>query len=178
MSQDSFTTASISSYNEYSSDDEPMNHSKYLLGFCDLHHTYFHGPMDPNDCDPSIEGHYLFMTPTTIDNGEQVVLQRVFNLMRTRQIHGAIALNHPIIRNYKNYVAHPNHIQPQIVETITHDNGYTTAIIKTHYLRLLQRKWKKIVAQRKETIKHRKNPKALYHRSIYGKWPSHCANYY
>lgn len=56
--------------------------------------------------------------------------------------------------------------------TISDDDCYiTTSIIKTHYIRLIQRKWKRLY---KQMIKNRGNLNNLRHREIYGTWPANC----
>jgi len=48
---------------------------------------------------------------------------------------------------------------------------YSTAILKTHYLRIIQRKWKRLY---KEKIQRMKHPDNIQHRMITGKWPICC----
>ena len=54
---------------------------------------------------------------------------------------------------------------------ITSDGAYTT-IVKTFWIKLIQRKWKKIYKQRKYIIKLRCNSRSIYYRQINGKWPN------
>lgn len=44
-------------------------------------------------------------------------------------------------------------------------------IIKTFWLRLVQRTWKRIYKERTQIIKKRMHPTSLHHRNIHGKWP-------
>lgn len=44
-------------------------------------------------------------------------------------------------------------------------------VIKTFWLRLVQRTWKRIYKERQNVIKKRMHPNSLHHRSIHGKWP-------
>ena len=159
----------------WSSDSDQEQTSKYTLGFCDLYHPYYHGEHEKND--DLIETQYLYMMPTNLHNSEQIMSQRIYRLMQRRHIHGSYESEHPHIRNYKSYSTHINHIGPQIIEVVEGPHDYTTAVIKTHYLRLLQRKWKKVVAERKMIIALRKQPKAIMYRRTHGKWPSNCAKY-
>jgi hypothetical protein len=90
---------------------------------------------------------------------------------------------HPTIRNYLQIVSNPNYIQPQIAEIVQLNNGnddifyYSVAIIKTHWLRLVQRNWKRVFKERKRIISLRSNPRALYYREVHGKWPNNCIHY-
>lgn len=56
------------------------------------------------------------------------------------------------------------------------DTFYSSIIDKTIWLRLIQRKWKKIMKERKEIIKKRSYPSSLNARLITGKWPSELYN--
>jgi len=44
---------------------------------------------------------------------------------------------------------------------------------KTFWLKLVQRKWKRIMAEKKKIIEERKMPKSLIYREKHGKWPVH-----
>jgi hypothetical protein len=65
----------------------------------------------------------------------------------------------------------------EIAECIYLPSEHCVSIIKTLWLKLVQRKWKHICKERKLCLIKRANPNALKHREIYGKWPNNCANY-
>lgn len=48
---------------------------------------------------------------------------------------------------------------------------YTTCIIKTFWIKLIQRNWKKIYSIRKQIIKNRMTPNNIFYREIHGIWP-------
>ena len=84
------------------------------------------------------------------------------------------SISHPIIRNYSNIIRKANYIKPEsglCIELHTHEQ---IVIIKTMWLKIIQRKWKKVFAERKRLLKERCLPAALYSRMMTGKWPSHC----
>ena len=58
----------------------------------------------------------------------------------------------------------------QIIEPIT-IGYYELAMIKTHWIRLIQRRWREI---RKKRLNAKKNIFNLRHREIYGKYPDNC----
>jgi len=64
--------------------------------------------------------------------------------------------------------------QPQIVKCVELENGEQTAIVKTFWLKIFQRRCKKIFKERNKIIKKRCNPSALRYRRIHGKWPKYC----
>uniref|UniRef100_A0A6C0LAS0 Uncharacterized protein n=1 Tax=viral metagenome TaxID=1070528 RepID=A0A6C0LAS0_9ZZZZ len=51
------------------------------------------------------------------------------------------------------------------------DDETYSVVLKTHWLRLVQRHWKKIYAERKRVIKGRRNLVNLRHREVCGRWP-------
>ncbi len=84
------------------------------------------------------------------------------------------SISHPIIRNYSNIIRRADYIKPEIglcIELHTHEQ---IVIIKTMWLKIIQRKWKKVFAERKRILKERCLPAALYSRMMTGKWPAHC----
>lgn len=83
-------------------------------------------------------------------------------------------LNMNII-NY--YINNNTFCKLEIAECLYLESGHCVSILKTHWLKLIQRVWKKIFKERKNIIKKRSNLIALFHREIYGKWPNNCAKY-
>lgn len=66
-----------------------------------------------------------------------------------------------------------NH-QVQILQVDVIQEGYleiVTVLNKTHWLRLVQRHWKKIYKQRKETIQQRILPENLFYNEVHGNYP-------
>jgi hypothetical protein len=83
---------------------------------------------------------------------------------------------HPTIRNYRNIVLSPNYIKPEIGEYIILPTQEAIAILKTFWLRIIQKKWKKVFQERKNTIRKRCNFSNLSIREIRGRWPNSCVN--
>ena len=83
---------------------------------------------------------------------------------------------HKLLRNYHNIISQPNYIKPEIAECINLPTGEHIAIIKTMWIKIIQRKWKKVFSARKHIIKCRSCPASLSTRQLTGKWPSHCIN--
>ena len=84
---------------------------------------------------------------------------------------------HDIFRNYKQIITRENYIKPEITECVYLNTGHYVAILKTFWLRLIQRKWKNIIKERKNIIKKRCNLKSLRHREDTGKWPEDCLTF-
>jgi hypothetical protein len=70
----------------------------------------------------------------------------------------------------------PN-IKIEIAECLFLDSGHCVSILKTFWLRIIQRTWKKIYLNRKKIIQMRSNPQSIYHREIFNQWPNHCSVY-
>lgn len=51
------------------------------------------------------------------------------------------------------------------------EDGTYSVVLKTHWLRLVQRHWRKTYQERKRVIKGRRNLVNLRHREMNGKWP-------
>ena len=58
-----------------------------------------------------------------------------------------------------------------ILKLCVDDRQTYNVVIKTHWLRLIQRKWKNIYSTRQSIINSRKKPSSLRYRNINGKWP-------
>lgn len=82
--------------------------------------------------------------------------------------------NHPTIRNYYNIICRENYIKPEIGEYIILPTQEAIAILKTFWLRIIQRKWKNVFKERKYVLKCRSQLNSLRIRSITGSWPDTC----
>ena len=79
--------------------------------------------------------------------------------------------------DYINYVEQFVSGNVEIAECLYLPSQHCVSIIKTHWLKLIQRTWKKICRNRKITIIRRCHPDALKYREIHGRWPNYCINY-
>jgi hypothetical protein len=81
---------------------------------------------------------------------------------------------HKFIKNYKNIITRPNYIKPEIGEVIHLPYGHTVCIIKTIWIKLIQRAWKKVYNIRMQMFKRRCQMNSLKHREVTGRWPENC----
>ena len=146
------------------------------LGLCEIYHPHFHGRND-NDNDNDDDGGFLYtsfiyMQPISIeefyDSDYHDTLGQ-WKLSRDQSMRGyhENELKHPHIRNYLNLEKNNIYRRPQIVSKFELDSGHTLCIIKTIWLKILQRKWKKYYQAR---ISSFKQPRKLMKRSILGHW--------
>ena len=84
------------------------------------------------------------------------------------------SLTHPFIRNYNKIILNKNYIQLHLAKNIVLETGETICIIKTYWLRIIQRTWKRIYKERQLIIQKRKNPLCIFYFQQNGKWPKDC----
>ena len=83
---------------------------------------------------------------------------------------------HPTIRNYHNIILRQNYIKPEIGEYIILSTQESIAILKTFWLRIIQKKWKRVFQERKNIVRERCNLTNLSIKEIRGRWPQSCNN--
>ena len=159
---------------------------KFNLILCEIHCPFIHGKTDSSD--PNIETHYLVFdkyNPYTylsysVDNFDSIYYTIDMNtdieFLSNKYNAEYLEIEHPTIRNYTNIIYRQNYIKAEIAQCIMLPTHEEIAILKTFWLRIIQRKWKKIVAERQQIILRRIYPDALHFRRVYGKWPE-CCNY-
>jgi len=65
----------------------------------------------------------------------------------------------------------------EIAECVYLPSQYCISILKTFWIKLIQRKWKNILKQRKNIIQKRYNINSIIYRELHGKWPIDCLIY-
>jgi hypothetical protein len=61
--------------------------------------------------------------------------------------------------------------KPEIMKLCVLEDDTYSVILKTHWLRIVQRHWKKIFLERKKIIQLRKSPRNIIYREVHGKFP-------
>lgn len=144
----------------------------YYIAICEIFHPIIHGTDENSSI--GIENHFLvsetfefeefynnsYKEMLTIYQGEYNQYSRVLNRIK-----------HPTIRNYNNIIKDKNYIKLDIVYIDELAGGETVGYIKTFWIKLIQRRWKKIYKQRQDILKQRMLPKSIREREITGKWP-------
>ena len=152
---------------------ESDNHSKYNLALCEIYNIFIHGlPIDKN-----IIGHYIvieiFDCGISSDSNREInsdsdsdiyyseeepeylteiceLHQEKYRHLQNNLSYTQFISKHSLIRNYKYIIEQPNYIQPQIVECIYLKDDECIAIVKTYWIRIIQRVWRKICNIKKE----------------------------
>ena len=79
------------------------------------------------------------------------------------------------INNFR--LHYPPRFRLEISECLYLSSWHCVSILKTHWLKLIQRTWKKIYNYRKKLVLIRSHPNSLNYREIHGIWPNNCSNY-
>ena len=162
-----------------------MPYSRFNLVLCEIFNRNIHGA--PSNQIQAIDGHYLLISKfdgvtgmllDDVDNNEddEEDVYDYADFYNDEYYNDTEFAPHVIIRNYQNIVAKPDYIKPEIAECIVLDTDHHVVIIKTIWIRIIQRKWKKIYAERMTVIRRRAQINSLYMREVTGKWPQNCAN--
>ena len=112
------------------------------LGICELYNTFLHGP-----CHPHVSGHFLFMWDVPLSD---LYDNSCAEFIATR----SLGLAGSAVHAYWDIVNRPN-MYPllEIVRTVTMEpGGECVAIFHTFWIRLVQRRWKHIFAERRRRV--------------------------
>jgi len=170
--------------------------------FCEIYHNTIHGRSEK--INKEIYGHWIVIDhyenifpreisfhndgyESELSDDSNLLVNDVIDLHRAKYIAYEnsqifVYRKHPYIRNYRNIVCKSNYIKPQIAEIIelnksSNDLFYSVAIIKTFWLRLVQRNWRRVYKERIRIKALRCNAKSIFYREMHGKWPNSCIHY-
>jgi hypothetical protein len=178
---------------------EPQNNEWHLM-VCELHNPHIHGKTE--DSYINIENHYLvydvFNAKTNIsylstcfdeaitsdydssDDDDEidkpVYMKNIIKLLRENYANLHTSYKHPTIRNYKHIISKQDYIKPEIGVYMLLPTQEAVAILKTFWIRIIQRKWKKVCKEQQSILKNRRNINSLHIRETTGKWPSEYRN--
>lgn len=157
-------------------DPDEASQTRYNIVLCELHNPKIHG-IDPAS---NVSLHYLVdcrfkELNMEIINANASIITNVYSRLITNR--DSRTNSHPIYKNYANIVARNTYIKPEIAECMYLETQECVAVLKTCWIRLIQRTWKNVMRKRADVIQKRTNPRALYNRQITGNWPSECAIY-
>jgi hypothetical protein len=150
--------------------------SRFNLVVASLHHPTY--GFDKAESTPEIREHFLCIHKSKNTTPKESKTIRQMSKMLHSQMRAMCKSNIDIwpqdvgIRNI--YTAMSSLAQPQIGETMILPGDEMVVILKTVWIRLLQRTWKNICTRRKEIIRKRCETQAMYERERSGTWPSDC----
>jgi hypothetical protein len=140
--------------------------TNYELSYIELYNISRHGDLSDLSLEKQnhIQNNYLLMhslKPETFLKKTEKVTKLIKKAQKyyTQVIH----------QNNSEYNFQDNHASLDIIKRV-HNDDYTFAIVKTFWLKLFQRRWKKIYQNKKDIMQKMKSPQNLLHRQIHGKW--------
>jgi hypothetical protein len=170
--------------------------SKNYLMLCELFHPNLHG-FDENS-DPNIFGHYMVAyikdnetsdsesdyddynsdedddwldDESILDNEIIKLFQNKYKVLIQQSLQFNINLEHKIIRNYINIVTKDSYITPHIGQRIYLSGDECVAIIKTMWLKIVQRCWRRVYKKRMQIVREiNRNPHYLLSREYDSKF--------
>lgn len=180
----------LNSVSKYNLNYKIMTRQNNLM-LCELFHPLIHG-FDENS-DPNIFGHYIVLYTknndtsdseseydehTTDDLDGLILNEEVIRIFKNRYRNLVkyitrfnINMEHKIIRNYVNIITKSNYITPHIGQRIYLSGNECVAIIKTMWIKLVQRCWKRVYKKRTQLISSiLKNPQYLLKREHDPNW--------
>lgn len=146
----------------------------FKLAICELHTPDLHKYMGLNDVE--ISSHYMVTSTSTPEEfynnkykDDIAILKECYLLWLSQSAIVGNNIVHPLISNYLGIIDSGNYIKLDIVK-INYYGVELVATIKTFWLRLIQRKWKRIYKERTHIIQRRMRFSSLRQRETTGKW--------
>jgi len=163
-------------YNQYiHGDGEPMINSHYLIiGKFNHYYESYYSDEELEDDSTNASIYDDDYDDDDEYDRDDVPIEEIITLhndkYRSQFIRNTVRYKHPFIRNYRQIVLRPGYIQPEIAECIILPSGESVAILKTFWIRIIQRAWRRVLLERAATMKKRSTPAELYYRQTHGKW--------
>lgn len=145
--------------------------NKYKLGICEIFHPNIHG--FTNNSYKYIDTHYMVLSILNVNDLYTLCIRNCIHdyinyIYRYYNTNNHKLIHHPNIRNYNNIISNKNNIKIDIIQIINLPTNEAIVIIKTIWLKILQRKIKKFYKDRSIKLKKMKNIKYLMKREITG----------
>ena len=157
-------------------DPEEPSATRFNIVLCELHNEMLHG-LENNS---QVQYHYLVSSRfknlnTDCINDCAALWKDQYRRLANSQIEQGRA--HRIYRNYASIISKPDYIKPELAECVYLETQECVALLKTVWIKLIQRKWRNIVHARREVMRKRGRPAAQHFMEINGRWPDDCLNY-
>jgi len=153
--------------------------NKNVLLIPEIYNRYFHGKTV--DSDPNIEGQFLVLQSFYLNPNSKMsyFFKYVNNLCKFykkyyEKNYYDSSLSHKLLRNYNDIIKNPNYLNLQIGKIYYLKGDECVCIIKTFWLKVIQRSWKRVYKMRKLIMQMRCRPDSIMYRQISGKWPTNC----
>lgn len=155
---------------------EELSSTRFNIILCELHNEMLHG-LENNS---QVQYHYLVNTRfknlnTDCINDYAALGRDQYRQLASSQIEQGRV--HRIYRNYACIISKTDYIKPELAECVYLESQECVAVLKTIWIKLIQRKWKNIVEARHNVRRERSRPSTLHFKEINGRWPDDCLNY-
>jgi len=151
---------------------EEISNTKYNIVLCELYNSFIHGFTNN-----IVKYHYLVVCRFKLFDTDFINDFSYYYFVRYAEMleNNHIAIRkHNIYKNYRNIISNENYIKPEIALCIYLPTQECVCILKTVWIKIIQRKWKNIFAERKEINKKRCNPFNIKYKELYGRWSKEC----
>jgi hypothetical protein len=147
---------------------ETYSFGKNNIVLCELFNPYIHG--FTNESDRNVLCHYLVIGKYSTIYSPCIYedINHVYENMDRLFLLDPRFCRHPRIRNYKNIASKIDYIRPEIAECIYLSGDECVAVLKTFWLRLVQRTWKRVFQERCRMIETGINTDSIVLPSIRG----------
>jgi hypothetical protein len=146
-------------------DPEEISITRFNIALCELFNAKLYG-----EDNSEVKFHFMIISRYKILNMEYIRNDAYYNFHKYLNT----CIQHEIFPNYRKILTSKMFLKPQIVECIDLESGHRVAIIKTFWIKIIQRTWKTIFKKRKIIIQKRKNILSLHNRELTGNWPNTC----
>jgi hypothetical protein len=169
--ENNYNTDSDSDFEEEYYEADEASKTRFNLVICELYNRGIHGVPDIHS---GVDSHYLVNSRfknfdlCDINDYDYIVMLRAryMNLSNKYINSNNKCVNRTRFRNYLNIITRENYIRPEIAECIYLSGNECVAIIKTFWIRLIQRTWKKVYKAKMETIRKMRSVSYLKNREI------------
>jgi hypothetical protein len=174
------STVSINSESSNESernDNDIINNSKYNLIVPELFNKYIHGL---NECsDPNINGQFIVIQ--TFKIRQHTNLKKLFEKIKSEckpinKYYNSFVnrIGNEYICNYDNIIKRDDYIKPEIGKIYYLKGDECVCVLKTFWIKIIQRAWKKIYQNRQKIKRMRYRPDVIFHKQLTGKYKEDC----
>ena len=151
-------------------DPEENSRTRFTIVICELYNKKIHGLPDIQS---DVASHYL-----VLNRFKRLRIPFIQDIVSYMNAHYLCLpdKSHDIFRNYK-YMIYHEYIKPQIAECVYLQDQSCVAILKTFWIKWIQRKWKNICKERKQCMEKRCTLHAMRYKELHGTWPDYCMHY-
>lgn len=129
--------------NEVFYEPEEKSLTRFNISICELYNSKIHGKDNSN-----VLYHYIVISRYKNIDDINIINNKCKN--RNNQYYYLNNKRHNIFKNYEKIITNQNYIKPEIIECIYLNTGHCVAILKTFWIKIIQRKWRNILKERKK----------------------------